>query len=141
MVKQNNVHLIIENNSGFTMMSPTAWFESGRIADSFKWPSSVSDGQKLDVLCYERDWSLGGCSGTVTYTMNGTKVTFAFSNPLIGTNKLGVGTGGREVWDYMDCHDYSLFNVQFCIGDINVTCDCICSGGIANLAIVKIMKN
>ena len=141
MVKQNNVHLIIENNSGVTMMSPTAWFEWGRIADSFEWPSTVPHGQKLDVLCYERDWSVGGCSGMVTYVMNGTRVTFAFSNPFIGMNKLGVGTEGREVWDYMDCHDYSPFNVSFSIGDVNVTCNCRCSGGIANLAFVNIMRD
>ena len=98
MVKQHNVHLMIENHSGVTMQSPSSWFDSGRLADGYQWPSSVPDGGKLDVLCYEKDWALAGCSGTVTYTMNHTQVTFGFSNPSAGTNKLGVGTSGREVW-------------------------------------------
>ena len=141
MVKQHNIHLIIENNSGVTMMSPKAWFDSGRIADGFQWPSSVPNGQKLDVLCYEKDWSWAGCSGTVTYVMNNTSVTFGFSNPSSGSNKLGAGTTGRKVWDDMGNHDYSPFDVSFSIGDVAVTCQCRCSGGKTNLATVKIIKN
>ena len=141
MVKEHNVHLIIENNSGVTMSHPSSWFDSGRVADGFEWPSSVPDGAKLDVLCYERDWALAGCSGTVTYTMNHTQVTFGFSNPSSGSNKLGVGTSGRKVWDDMENHDYSPFNVSFSIGDIAVTCHCCCSGGRTNLATVNIMRS
>ncbi len=140
MVKEHNVHLIVENHSGVTMQSPSDWFDSGRVADSYHWPSSVPDGAKLDVLCYERDWSLAGCSGTVTYRMNNTEVTFAFSNPVVGTNKLGVSTSSRSAWDDMWNHDYSPFDVPFHIGDVAVKCQCRCSGGIANLATVKIMK-
>ena len=140
MVKQHNVHLMIENHSGVTMQSPSSWFDSGRLADGYQWPSSVPDGGKLDVLCYEKDWALAGCSGTVTYTMNHTQVTFGFSNPSAGTNKLGVGTSGREVWDEMGDHDYSPFDDSFSIGDVAVTCHCRCSGGTTNLATVKIMR-
>ncbi len=140
MVKQHNVHLIIENHSGVTMQSPSEWFDSGRIADGYHWPSSVADGETLDVLCYEKDWALAGCSGTVSYRMNNTEVTFGFSNPSAGTNKLGVGTSGRAVWDNMSDHDYSPFDISFSIGDVAVTCQCRCSGGTTNLATVKIMK-
>lgn len=140
MVKQHSVHLMIENHSGVTMHHPSIWFDSGRLADGYEWPSSVPDGAKLDVLCYERDWALAGCSGTVSYTMNHTQVTFGFSNPSVGTNKLGVGTSGRKVWDDMENHDYSPFNVSFSIGDIAVTCRCRCSGGTTNVATVKIMR-
>ena len=137
MVKQHNVHLVIENHSGITMQSPSAWFDSGRLADGYQWPSSVPNGQKLDVLCYERDSALAGCSGTVTYTMNNTQVTFGFSNPSVGTNKLGVGTSGRAVWDNMGNHDYSPFNVSFSVGGTGVTCNCCCSGGTTNVATVE----
>ena len=140
MVKEHNVHLVIENYSGVPLTSPTAWFDSGRLADSFEWPSSVPNGQKLDVLCYEKDWAMTGCSGTVTYTMNNTRVTFGFSNPLIGTNKLGVSTTGREVWDNMTNHDYGPFDVLLLIDDVTVTCRCCCSGGTTNLATVKIIR-
>jgi hypothetical protein len=33
-------------------------------------------------------------------------MTIAFSNPAAGTNKLGLGKGGKAVWDNMGNHDY-----------------------------------
>ena len=41
--------------------------------------------------------------------MDGTEVTLAFSNPLVGCNKLGAGVNGKGVWDDMDKHSYTLF--------------------------------
>ena len=140
MVKEHNVHLIIENHSGVTMQYPSDWFDSGRLADGYHWPSSVPNGAKLDVLCYERDWALAGCSGTVSYRMNNTEVTFGFSNPSVGTNKVGVGTSGRAVWDHMSDHAYSLFDCLIYVGGTAVKCQCRCTGGTTNLATVRITK-
>ena len=138
MVKQHSVHLMTENHSGIPMQSPSAWFDSGRLADGYHWPSSVQDRAKLDVLCYERDWAVAGCSGMVTYTMNHTEVTFGFSNPSVGTNKLGVGTSGRDVWNKMESHNYSPYNVQFFVGGKSLKFHCRCSGGTTNVATVEI---
>ena len=140
MVKIHNVRLIVENESGITMQFASDWFDSGRLADTFTWPKTVENAGKLDVLCYEKDWSLAGCSGTVDYKMNDTEVTFAFSNPDVGTNKLGVGTSGRAVWDNMTNHDYSPFEIDILIGDVPLRCQCQCTGGTTNLATVKIIR-
>ena len=140
MVKLHSIHLMIDNHSGAPMEHSEAWFDSGRVADGFAWPSSVPDGAKLDVLCYERHWSAAGCSGTVTYIMNHTSVTFGFSNPSVGTNKLGVGISGRRVWENMESHGYSPFDVSLSIGGRAVTCHCRCSGGETNVATVEIVN-
>ena len=138
MVKQHNVRLNVENDSGITMQYSSDWFDSGRVADGYTWPSTVGSGEKLDVLCYEKDWALAGCSGTVTYKMNDTEVTFGFSNPSSGTNKLGVGTSGQAVWENMENHDYSEFDVVILVGVTPLRCHCKCSGGTTNVATVKI---
>jgi hypothetical protein len=140
MVKLHNVHLVIQNDSGVEMHSPSTWFDSGRLADSYEWPSNIPNGHNLDVLLYEKDWAVTGCSGTVTYTINNTPVTFGFSNPLSGTNKLGVGKDSRKVWDGMQNHNYDPFDVQLRLGDVDVTFQCRCSGGTTNVATVKIVK-
>ena len=140
MVKIHNVRMIIENQSGFSMQYSSDWFDSGRLADTYSWPETVADGGKLDILCYEKDWSLAGCSGTVAYKMDDTEVTFAFSNPAVGKNKLGVGTSGRAVWDNMTNHDYSPFEVDILLGDTTLKCECQCTGGTTNLATVKLIR-
>ena len=138
MVKSHNVHMVVENNSGFAMNLKDTWYDSGRPADSYSWPKTVEDGEKLDMLSYERDWALAGCSGTVDYKINETCVTFGFSNPSAGSNKLGVGTTGRSVWDDMESHDYQLFSVTIVVSGVSLKCDCECTGGTTNLATVKI---
>ena len=144
MVKEHNIRLVIENYSEVDMHFKSDWFDSGRLADSYNWPTKVAHGGKLDVLCYERDWAWTGCSGSVDYQMNDTLVTFAFSNPLVGTNKLGVGDTGRKVWDNMTNHDYSPFTIDIIIdrgnGSIPLTFECRCTEGTTNSATVKITR-
>ena len=91
MVKQHNVMLSIQNNSPFVMTFHEVWFDSGRVGDGFSWPKTIARNDNPTILCYERDWALAGCSGYVTYKMNGNIVTIAFSNPSAGNNKVGVG--------------------------------------------------
>ena len=59
------------------------WYDSSRIADRFSWPKArlkVIADSSSEVLNYEIDWSMAGCSGYVPYEMGGTEVTIAFFN-------------------------------------------------------------
>ena len=109
MVKLHNCLVEITNETQFPMTYVLDWYDSGRLADGFTWPPAINANDHQTVLSYERDGTLAGCSGYVTYNMNDTEVTIAFSNPDICSNKLGVGTGGKEVWDDMESHDYEDF--------------------------------
>ena len=140
MVKTHNVLVKIYNNSGVVMTYNAKWYDSGRVADGFSWPKSISNGNHATVLNYERDWSLAGCSGYVTYAMGGDQVTIAFSNPAAGSNKLGVGTNGKGVWDDMSNHDYSPFVVQITINSMKLNFNCKCIGGTTNTASVDISR-
>ena len=67
MVKIHNNLVKIHNTSGVTMTYQSQWYDSGRVADGFSWPDKINNGSDATVLNYERDWSLAGCSGYVTY--------------------------------------------------------------------------
>ena len=138
MVKDHNVKLEINNKSGFNMTYKADWYDSGRLADDYSWPKSISNGDHATILSYEKDWSWAGCSGYVTYSMGGDAVTIAFSNPSSGANKLGVGTDGKGVWDDMGNHDYKPFVVQITINDVRLNFNCKCTGGSTNNATVDI---
>src|SRR5690348_7844239 len=113
MPKQHAIVLRIQNNTGVTLTFKSDWFDSGRLGDGESWPSTIEDGDTSVIQMYERDWALAGCSGLCTYTVDGGEITIAFSNPAAGSNKLGVGTGGTDVWDSMDSHDYNTFQEDF----------------------------
>ena len=138
MVKQHTVRLTVENQSGFTMNFKGDWYSSGRLADTYKWPQTIKDGRHMDILSYERDNSLSGCSGYTKYDINGTIITFAFSNPTSGKNKLGVGIGGKTVWDDMNFHDYREFTIQIPVCSVNLRFVCKCTGSTTNHATVTI---
>ena len=117
------------------------WYYSGRLADGFSWPKTINAGDHQKVLNYERDWSMAGCSGYVTYKMNNTNVTIAFSNPLLGVNTLGVGTGEMKVWDYMDNHRYQGFTEKLnCSDGVILSCHCECTGGNTNTCSVYLAE-
>lgn len=141
MVKSHNCLLKITNGPNSSDMTyVTDWYDSGRVADGFTWDETIKPGNEKDVLNYERDWALAGCSGYVTYKMFDTEITFAFSNPSVGTNKLGVGTGGKTVWDDMTSHDYDPFtvNIDVCNGKVNLKFNCRCTSGSTNTCTVNI---
>ncbi len=138
MVKEHNIKLTINNESRFEMTKVGDWFDSGRLADTYNWPQTIAEGDKAVTLCYESDWSLAGCSGYVQYSMNGTDVTIAFSNPAVGTNKLGVGTNGKSVYEGMSDGDYKQFSIRCKVGDSAVYFNCQCSGGDTNVATVTV---
>ena len=106
-----------------------------------RWPKTINAGEHQKVLNYERDWSMAGCSGYVTYKMNNTNVTIAFSNPLLGVNTLGVGTGGMKVWDYMDNHRYQGFTEKLnCPDGVILSCHCECTSGNTNTCSVYLAE-
>lgn len=141
MVKEHNVRINIDNQSGKEMAFANDWFDSGRLADENpQWPQKIGSGENATILCYERDWAVAGCSGHVTYTMGGTPVTIAFSNPLVGCNKLGVGADGQNVWELMDNHGYQPFVIYLVLADnTTLTFKCQCTGGEINSCEVKIV--
>ena len=120
MVKVHNVLVKISNKSGFDMTYKDDLYDSGRVANGYSWPKSIPNGDHQDVLSYEKDNSWAGCSGYVTYDMGGVDVTVAFSNPSSGSNKLGVGTNGKGVWDGMNNHDYEPFVVQITVDGVRL---------------------
>ena len=141
MVKQHNCLVDITNKTQFSMSYMEEWYYNGRLADGFSWPKTINAGDHQKVLNYERDWSMVGCSGYVTYKMNNTNVTIAFSNPLLGVNTLGVGTGGMKVWDYMDNHRYQGFTEKLNSSDgVILSCHCECTGGNTNTCSVYLAE-
>ena len=133
MGKTHNVYLKITNNTDHVMTYKTDWFDSGQLADGYDWPQISAGGGEVKVLCYEKDDSGSGCSGYVTYTMGGTDVTIAFSNPVAGTNKLYVGTNGKGVWDEMGDNNYGRVGFDFYLSNgVRKVAFCKCSGGSTN---------
>ena len=139
-VKNNNVIVTITNRSNIPMKYRREWYDHGRVADGFFWPAVIDSDHPATVLIYEVDWSVVGCSGYVEYEMSGMPVGIAFSNPSVGTNKLGVGITGDSAWEGMDYHNYEAFVVPLTIAGKSVHFNCICTGGSTNKADVKIFS-
>ena len=140
MGKAHSVVLIITNKSGHDMTYKTDWFYSGRVSNGFGWPTAIPNGATdVQIPCYERDGSMAGCSGYVTYDLFGTDVTIAFSNPAVGYNTLGVGITGKSVWEEKGCQNYGQFEVNITLHDgTKLLIKCQCSGGATNSCSVKI---
>lgn len=137
-MKLHNCLIKIANNSGMDMKLQKDWFDSGRVADGFEWPHVIETRNHADVLCYEKDFSLAGCSGYVTYKMGTTDITISFSNPILGWNKLGVGTTYDGVWNEMSDHDYNNFVLHHTVSGKHLAFYCKCTGGATNTCTVKI---
>lgn len=139
MTKTHRVRILIINQSDLDMFHKSNTYFSGRAADGVSW-LAVRKGEIGDFLSYEKDYALAGCSGYVTYEIGGTEVSIAFSNPLAGTNKLGVGTGGQAVWDNMTEHEYQEFTEQIPVksGRTTLTFQCQCTAGPINVCVIYI---
>ena len=140
MVKTHNCLVKINNGTESEFTYRTEHYYRGRLADDFTWPTTIKPGHETNVLSYERDNSWAGCSGYVTYKMFDTEITIAFSNPVVVFNKLGVGTGGQNVWDNMESHDYNMFPVYVDSSDGKAIMEfnCKCTGGTTNTCTVDI---
>ena len=85
MVKTHNCLLKVNNGTDSNMTYVVDWYRQGRLGDYVSWPKEIQPGQDLKVHSCERDRSLIGCSGFVTYKMFfDTEITLAFSNPAAG---------------------------------------------------------
>ena len=141
MVKSHNCLVKISNGPNSNDMTYVRdFYDHGRVADGFQWPTTIKPGQESDVLNYEVDWSLAGCSGYVTYNMFDTDITIAFSNPPVGVNKLGVGKEGQEVWEEMSSNDYNTFTVTVDASNerAKLQFNCKCTEGTTNTCTVNI---
>lgn len=141
MVKEHNVRVTIVNKSGLPLTYKAAWYDSGRLADTYEWPN-MEGHDKADILNYERDNSWAGCSGYVQYEIGGELIAFGFSNPVVGWNKLGVGKGGMEVWDKMSDQGYRPFVERIMVnkGNIELNFNCQCTGSTTNHCTINIFR-
>lgn len=145
MPKSHVVKLTIKNNSGHPMAlkKGSEWFDSGRIADRWNWPETISDGTKEIIECYEKNNALwAGCSGYVVYHLDGHELTISFSNPAFaaGKNKIGIGTGdSKHVWEGMDSHGYETFEENLTINNKKYKAVCRATDGDVNEAEVNII--
>ena len=141
MVKEHNVRVTIVNKSGLPMTYKAAWYDSGRLADTYAWPN-IEGNDKADILNYEYDHVGKSCSGYVQYEIGDTLITFAFSNPIWPwRNKLGVGTGGgKNVWDNMTHRDYNPFveTIKVNKGNVELNFNCQCTPGTTNHCTINI---
>lgn len=138
MAKSHVVKLTITNSTGYKLTDPNSWFDSGRVADGWDIPNSIDSGTYAIIEMYEKDWVWAGCSGYITYSINTGRVTIAFSNPSTGSNKLGCGIYGKQVWNDMESHDYKPFSNSFTIRDVNFTAKQKATGGSVNQATVEL---
>ncbi|WP_343644170.1 hypothetical protein [Chryseobacterium sp.] len=142
MTKSHNIILEITNNTNEVMYYQSSWFDSGRVSDNFSIPEAISPFSSIGVQFYEKDISLAGCSGYITYILCNTLFTVAFSNPVSGRNKLGVGLDGKDVWNNMSFHNYDFFEISMQLNNSKViTCICKCTGGETNHANITINDN
>jgi len=136
--QDNTVVLTIQNNTGADLDFSNSWFDSGQIATGTSWPSKIPNTQSATITCYAKSGP-AGCSGYANFNVNNQTITIAFSNPSVGSNKVGVGLAqgvgtANEVWDDMSSHDYKPFQVMFS----TYNADCSCTGGNPNKASVAI---
>jgi len=133
MSKIHVVQVTITNNTDSVFEYVNDWFDSGRVADGNSWPKNINPGQTVGITCYEKDWSMAGCSGWVQYKTNGAPVIFAFSNPTAGSNGIDIGNSA-SVWNNMssqygpgikravrlqDESSWLIADIKDCGGDIN----------------------
>ncbi|MEH1861778.1 MAG: hypothetical protein V7L21_28140 [Nostoc sp.] len=112
------------------------WFDTGGYAEGQHPVNIPANSEKTIRFC--EGWTIiSGCSGYVTYSMNNTFLTIAFSNPLNpASNKLNIGTDGKSVWDEMDDHSYKTFTYPFSVGGESIIAECTLTGGDVNQAVV-----
>lgn len=132
----HQIKLTIKNDTKYPLTNPQTWFDSGGVDKGFYF-SDVNPGKEL-VILMSRGILPTGCSGYVTYSFNGGFLTIAFSNPKVGSNKLGCGNSGKEVWHKMSSHDYKSFVQEFVINGVTVVANESCTGGSLNQAVVQL---
>lgn len=99
------VNVFLYNATEFDWTFNHAWFDSGGIKVPGTWPAVVKSQTSIEIICHENDGSWAGCSGWVSYKVNGVDMFFAFSNPtstiVDAKNKIGLGFDS-SIWDSME---------------------------------------
>jgi hypothetical protein len=106
MTKTHVINLDIVNSTSGDLTFADDWFQTGGLADGNAWPTTISAGTTATVQCCESFMSPIGCSGWVKYSFNYADtpgIFLAFSNPLVGTNGIELGSEA-SIWDDMTDH-------------------------------------
>lgn len=143
------INLKIANNFKFDFepMFGDTWFDSGGFSPGYKL-ENLHSGKTLE-LHFQETKALSGCSGYIIYrpldpSCRYVAIAIGFSNPAVGTNKLGIVCSEVNVivedaggmWSNMDDHDYKPFTVDLCTYP-GSRADCQCSGGNPNNATIN----
>lgn len=138
---EHDIQLTLTNNSGMDWIFEKFWFQIGRLAPGSSWPETILSGDQHTIKAVGiPEGILGSCSGFVEYAIGGQIATFAFSNPLKGDNKLGVGMGDPNyIWENMGNHDYQPYVLSIEIDGKPFNVMTQCSGGSINYAGVTII--
>lgn len=119
MAASHEILLVISNSTAMRMKYVSSQFDSGRLAESEQWPNLIDpDGHQYKIVCTDKNHAIAGASGSVTYSFHGVQVTIGFSNPLIGSNKFSVVTGGHsDAMNALDDYDYNSHSVDITIDE------------------------
>ncbi len=110
------VMLTITNNTNYLMDNPTINFDSGKLDPSSSIPETIPAHTTANVIIFsDKDMSIAGVSGWLQYNTNGGTIGFGFSNPLIGTNKIGTAQDGPTAYNTMDDWDYQQHSQTFTV--------------------------
>lgn len=132
----HNVKLTINNQSGSTLFLDDVWFWKGGLDTTEFFPLQIPNNVSIRVDSSGSEH----CSGYVSYITGNSRITIGFSNPSSGSNKLGVGLTGKDVWENMTNNDYKPFEKQLTLNDSSiVVCKCICTGSDINNALVTLV--
>ncbi|MCU7882002.1 MAG: hypothetical protein KZQ66_16245 [Candidatus Thiodiazotropha sp. (ex Lucinoma aequizonata)] len=136
-----NLHII--NNTDIEFTTPAdPWFDSGRMDDNQD--TTIPKQGKVTIPFYPDGAGVSGYLTWLAYDDVSVSLCIAFSNPLIGHNKLDIAviddraTTGKELWDDMDHHDYQSFDKDLNIGGGRLKAHCICTGGGTNDATITL---
>jgi len=107
-VSTHIINLNIRNNSSGTLVLNDASFQAGGLADGNDWPKTIANGATGQVQCCQGSGLFSfGCSGWVKYMLNDVPIFFSFSNPVVGTNGIDVGTD-TGIWNTMQDHYFPV---------------------------------
>ncbi|SEB45160.1 hypothetical protein SAMN04489761_0798 [Tenacibaculum sp. MAR_2009_124] len=143
----HNVTLTILNETDTIMKLEGTWFDSGEIKEDSELPAIIKSGDTPTIkFGVKKPHIAAGVSGYVQYKMKDQVVTIAFSNPSVGTNKVGIGISDKDgssnkIWDKMSNHNYKKFNEQFNIAsNYTISAECLCTSGGNNTCYVDLIK-
>lgn len=140
----HKAQLSITNNTKYTLTYQYGWFAAGGPqGPPYSFPATIAPNSGPSISNWESGYQGTTLSGYAIYmaTPGNIPITFAFSNPAIGTNKLGVGIasgngqgGNNSVYENMSSHDYNPFQEFFSVFVAN----CSCTDGDLNYAKVSL---